>query len=73
MNAGKIPIHQLEYKLWLIEVMLKAAEKSAIELKQIATEPCLFPFSLNLAESELRNSRLQVTRQGIDMVMVGLR
>lgn len=73
VNAEKVPIHQLEFKLWLIEVMLKAAEKSAIELKQITTEPCLFPFILDIAESELRNSQLQVTRQGIDMVMVGLR
>lgn len=73
VNAEKLPIHHLEFKLWIIEVMLKAAEKSAIELKQIATEPILFPFNLDLAESELRSSRLQVTRQGIDMVMVGLR
>lgn len=73
VNAEKIPINQLEFKLWLVEVILKAADKSAIELKQISTEPCLFPFSLDIAESELKNSQLQVMRQGIDMVMAGLR
>lgn len=71
--AEKIIIHTLDLKLWFIEVLLKATARSAIEIKQIAVEPCLFPFILDLTESELRNSKLQVTRQGIDMVMVGLR
>ncbi|WP_339832831.1 hypothetical protein [Paenibacillus sp. FSL R7-0272] len=73
VSAAKISIYKLEYKLWLIEVMLKSAEKSAIELKQIAVEPCLFPFSLDITESDLRNGQLQITRQGLDMVMIGLR
>ncbi|MGQ7890676.1 hypothetical protein [Paenibacillus sp. WC2504] len=73
LNAEKRTIQQLELKLWFIEVILKATEKTAIELKQIAAEPCVFPFVLDVSESELRNSRLQVMRQGIDMVMIGLR
>jgi hypothetical protein len=71
-NAEKKYIQNTDLKQWFIEVLLKATERSAIELKQILSEPCVFPFALEITESELKNSRLQITRQGIDMVMVGL-
>lgn len=71
-GAEKKPIRQTELKLWFLEVLLRAAERSAIELKQLEHEPCLFPFELDITESEARSGRLQITRQGLDMVMAGL-
>ncbi|RCW52056.1 hypothetical protein [Paenibacillus prosopidis] len=72
-SADKKQIQKSDLKLWMTEVLLKATERSAIELKQIANEPCIFPFALDVTESEMRQSHLQVTRQGIDMAMVGLK
>jgi hypothetical protein len=71
-SAEKKPIRQTELKLWFLEVLLRAAERSAIELKQLEHEPCLFPFALDITESEARSGRLQITRQGLDTVMAGL-
>ncbi|AIQ22011.1 hypothetical protein [Paenibacillus sp. FSL H7-0737] len=73
VSTEKKQIQQLDLKLWLIEVLLKATGRSAIELKQISNEPCIFPFSIEIGESEMRNSQLQVMRQGIDMTMVRLK
>jgi hypothetical protein len=71
--SDKMEIQQLDIKLWLTEVLLKATERSVIELKQISNEPIIFPFAMEIGESEMRNSKLQVMRQGIDMAMVGLK
>lgn len=72
-NTKKITIKRLELKLWILKVLFRVTDKSVIELKQLQNEPIIFPFSLQITESELRNSEFQVIHQGIDMVMVELK
>ncbi|SDO87163.1 hypothetical protein SAMN04487897_12518 [Paenibacillus sp. yr247] len=72
-RAVKINILSPEMKKWLVQVMLIVTGKTVIELNHLAGEPCIFPFELSVLESELYSDQLEITRQGIGRLMVGLK
>ncbi len=56
----------------LVEALLLGAE-SPLPASQVLEHPVLFPFSLALSVGELRrSSRFAVSRQGVDMDLLGL-
>lgn len=61
--------------LWLIEAALIASEVSSIPLRFITKTPSLFPFQLDplALERYIPQSRLEVSRQGLDDKVVALR
>ncbi|MBP2114084.1 hypothetical protein [Paenibacillus silagei] len=71
--AAKIDIISAETKKWLVQVLLIVTNKVVIELNHIAGEPCVFPFKLSVLESELSGNELEITRQGVGRLMVGLK
>lgn len=70
---AKSNILSAELKKWLVEVLLIATDKTVIEMNHIASESCLFPFEMILLESELTGNELEITRQGVGRLMVGLK
>ncbi len=71
--AAKINISSPEIKKWLVQVILTVTGKTVIELNYLPGEPCIFPFELTVLESELSGNHLEVTRQGIGRLLVGLK
>ncbi|GED30274.1 hypothetical protein P9G84_14945 [Brevibacillus centrosporus] len=71
--AVQINVFSTDIKKWLVQVMLIVTGKSVIELNHIAGEPCIFPFELSVLESELSGNELEITRQGVGRLMVGLK
>lgn len=69
----KINILSSDIKKWLVQVMLIVTGKTVIELNHLAGEPCIFPFELSVLESELLGNQLEITRQGIGRLLVGLK
>ncbi|MEJ9222237.1 hypothetical protein P4H46_29040 [Paenibacillus glucanolyticus] len=69
----KINVLSSDIKKWLVQVMLIVTGKMVIELSQLAGEPCIFPFELSVLESELSGNQLEITRQGIGRLLVGLK
>jgi hypothetical protein len=69
----KMAISSPELKKWLVQILLVVTGKTVIELSHLPGEPCIFPFELSVLESELSDNRLEVTRQGIGRIMVGLK
>jgi len=72
-QPAKIRITSPEIKRWLVQVILIATGKTAIELQHISGEPCIFPFDVTVRESELTGDELQITHQGVSRLLVGLR
>lgn len=70
---SKIRIVSAEIKKWLVQVVLVATDKTSIEMNHISDEPCMFPFDVSILESELSGDRLELTRQGLGRLMVGLK
>lgn len=70
--AHTFRIENSEIKSWLVEVLLTATGSEAMTMQMINDHPLLFPFEYSIAQSDLRSERFMVTRQGIDMVMIGL-
>ncbi|UED70185.1 MULTISPECIES: hypothetical protein [Brevibacillus] len=70
--AQKCRIENSDVKSWLVEVLLTATESGAMTMQFINDHPLLFPFEYSIAQSDLKTERFMVTRQGIDMVMIGL-
>jgi len=71
--AAKTNISSSELKKWLVQVMLIVTGKTVIELGHLSGEPCIFPFELSVLESELSGNHLEITRQGIGRLLVGLK
>lgn len=71
--AAKTSISSSELKKWLVQVMLIVTGKTIIELGHLSGEPCIFPFELSVLESELSGNHLEITRQGIGRLLVGLK
>ncbi len=69
------PIEEPAVAAWLIEATLLAGEASSKPLQAIIQNPALFPFSINLPVTAQisDNSRLELSRQGLDTDMVSLR
>jgi hypothetical protein len=76
-NAHTVPeritIFSAEMKRWLVQVVLFVTHKTVIDLHHIAGEPCIFPFDISVMESELSGNELEITRQGIGRLIVGLK
>lgn len=71
--VAKTNISSMEIKKWLVQVILIVTGKTVIELNHLSGEPCIFPFELSVLESELSGNYLEVTRQGIGRLLVGLK
>jgi hypothetical protein len=72
-KAKRMDILAPELKKWLVQVLLLATDKTVLEIKHISDEPCLFPFLLNVSESELLGDELEISRQGVGKLMIGLK
>jgi hypothetical protein len=60
-------------KQWLTEVLLLATQVTAMRKEQINDHPLFFPFEFQVSVDELDNRRFTKIRQGVDMMMVGLK
>lgn len=61
-------------QVWMIEALLRATGTPCMSLRQVESSPALFPFKVELVVAEMRkSSRIELTRQGVDTDMVGLR
>ena len=69
------PIENDSLALWLIETALRASNASSSPLKIIAQTPALFPFNIRpiVAGKLSPNSRLEISRQGLDDKVVILK
>lgn len=69
------PIADSHVSLWLIETSLRASGASSCPLNSIVQTPALFPFNVKLAilGKLSSNSRLEVSRQGLDSNIVTLK
>jgi hypothetical protein len=69
------PIENDSLALWLIEAALRASDASSSPLKIITQTPALFPFNVEpmVAGKLSPNSRLEISRQGLDGKVVILK
>lgn len=69
----KISIESNEMKKWLAEAIVRASEGTSITLDEINTNSLFFPFDYSISKSELSGEGFEVNRQGLDMIMVGVK
>lgn len=73
VQPPSISITHKALRLWLVEVLIRTSDAEMLPFEQIDRSPALFPFDLNLHLLDLSQSdRLEVDRQGLDLVMVGV-
>lgn len=70
---GKRSLTSTTLKSWLAKVALKASGKQYMPIDLLYSQPMLFPFDFTLYVSELSQDQFDVSRQGVDLVMVGVR
>lgn len=71
--AQRFEVRTVELKQWIAEVMIRASVHQHLLLGMLNESPMFFPFNYKINQSELNNDVLTVTRQGLDMVMVGIK
>ncbi|TVP71523.1 MAG: hypothetical protein EA342_00240, partial [Leptolyngbya sp. LCM1.Bin17] len=69
------PIVDSQVSLWLIEASLRASDASSSPLNIIVQTPALFPFNVKstIVGKLSPNSRLEISRQGLDSNVVVLK
>ncbi len=60
-------------KLWLTEVIVRASEYNSMPIDMVISAPIVFPFDFTLNIREMDKSSLNVSRQGLDVQMVGIK
>lgn len=73
--SSPYPIADSQVSLWLIEASLRASDASSSPLNIIVQTPALFPFKVEptLVGKLYPNSRLEISRQGLDSNVVVLK
>lgn len=73
--ASSYPVNDANLALWLIEASLIASDASSSPLRIAIQTPSLFPFRLETPalENHISESRLEITRQGLDDKIVLLK
>ncbi|WP_044640698.1 hypothetical protein [Risungbinella massiliensis] len=71
--SPKIEITSAELKKWLVQVILIVADQKVMLLDLIREQPMLFPFDYWIETRDLTRERFEVSCQGVDMVVVGMR
>lgn len=61
-----------ELKQWLAEVILRSSDGEYVTVERLNDHPAFFPFAVDVDVYDLRTGAFTVSRQGWDMVMVGV-
>ncbi|MBA4603543.1 hypothetical protein [Thermoactinomyces mirandus] len=69
----KLEVTSPMLKRWLVQVIVKAAGQKVMPLDLIREQPMLFPFHYWIEMADLSKEQFEVNRQGLDMIVVGLR
>ncbi|MBO8173523.1 MAG: hypothetical protein H0Z33_16775 [Bacillaceae bacterium] len=72
-ETGKLTITHTELKLWLSKVVILSSQYEKMSLEMINSSAMTFPFDFNLNVNEFEKEYFEVNRQGLDMVMIGLK
>ncbi len=74
-RAGdEMDVQDKDGALWLLHCYIQASAEETVPLTSLLAAPALFPFKLNVRLSDLGDSeRFEVTRQGLNSDVVGLR
>ncbi|MDE8562274.1 hypothetical protein PNH38_00030 [Anoxybacillus rupiensis] len=71
--SSKISIASTDLHLFITEVILRAADVTAMPIDLLHNHALFFPFSFDISAAELRASdQFQLNRQGIDLLIVEL-
>lgn len=68
-----IQVYDSQLKQWLTEVLLLATQVTAMRKEMINEHPLFFPFEFQVSVDELDDQRFAKIRQGVDIMMVGLK
>lgn len=68
-----IQVSASHLKQWLTEVLLLATQVTAMRKEMINEHPLFFPFEFQVSVDELDDQRFAKIRQGVDILMVGLK
>jgi hypothetical protein len=71
--ADKQAITHTALKLWLSKVVILVSEHEKMSIEMIGTSAITFPFDFTLNVNEFEKEHFEVNRQGLDMVMIGLK
>jgi len=70
---GKIKLFNDKIINWLTEVAIVSSKREYIQINEIPTLPCLFPFAFDINTSILDDSIFEIINQGVDKIMIGIK
>ncbi len=69
----KIKIFNNKIINWLTEVAIVASKRECIQMDEVSTLSYLFPFAFNINTGLLDNSIFEITNQGINKIVIGIK
>lgn len=72
-KSDPIQVTSPDLKQWLAEVLLLATQVTAMRKEMVNDHPLFFPFDYQISMDELDSNRFAKIRQGVDMMLVGLK